>query len=80
MKYFSLLIAAALSTAPSSAFVTTNPIPVASRTALNAKIDVTPELEAAIADVRQAAAAFGETTAGFANREFYVNVGGLCWY
>jgi hypothetical protein len=69
MKYLSLLVAAALSISPSAAFVSRNPTFV-SRTALNAKVEVTPEIEAAIAEVREAASAFGEETAGFANREF----------
>ena len=34
------------------------------------KLDMTPELEAAIADVREAASAFGEKTAHFANGEW----------
>jgi hypothetical protein len=70
MKYLSLLITAALYVAPSTAFVSRNSASfVASRTSLNAKIDMTPEVEAAIAEVREAASAFGEETAGFANRE-----------
>ena len=32
-----------------------------------AKLDMTPELEAAIADVRECASAFGDDTAHFAN-------------
>ena len=35
-----------------------------------AKLDVTPELEAAIADVRDAASAFGDETAHFANGKY----------
>jgi hypothetical protein len=69
MKHFSLLLTA-LSISYSSGFVARTTPSVVSRTALSAKIDVTPEIEAAIADVREAAAAFGEETAGFANREF----------
>ena len=67
MKYLTFILTA-LSTSNSLAFVSQNPTFVP-RTALNAKPDVTPEIEAAIADVRNAAAAFGEETAGFANRE-----------
>ena len=67
MKCFSLLLVA-LYAIPSVAFVAQNP-PTVFRTALNAKIDVTPEIEAAIAEVREAASAFGDETAGFADRE-----------
>ena len=35
-----------------------------------AKLDVTPEIEAAIADVRDAASAFGDETAHFANGKY----------
>ena len=35
-----------------------------------AKLDMTPELEAAIADVRECASAFGDDTAHFANGTF----------
>lgn len=70
MKCLSLVIVTALYVAPSTAFVSRNTVSfAASRTALNAKLDVTPEVEAAIAEVREAASAFGEETAGFANRE-----------
>ncbi|KAL7487349.1 hypothetical protein ACHAW6_012948 [Cyclotella cf. meneghiniana] len=69
MKCLSLVIVTALYVAPSTAFVSRNTVSfAASRTALNAKLDVTPEVEAAIAEVREAASAFGEETAGFANR------------
>ena len=37
---------------------------------LQSSPDMTPELEAAIADVREAASAFGEKTAHFANGEW----------
>ena len=66
MKYLSLLLTG-LSISHSTGFVSRTPS-VVGRTALSAKIDVTPEIEAAIADVREAASAFGEETAGFANR------------
>ncbi|KAL3800664.1 hypothetical protein HJC23_006126 [Cyclotella cryptica] len=69
MKYLSLFTIAALSFAPVTAFVSRNQASFAiSRTALNAQVKVTPEIEAAIAEVRDAASAFGEETAGFANR------------
>lgn len=69
MKCISLLLVT-LSAIPSVAFVSQNS-PTVSRTALNAKIDVTPEIEAAIAEVREAASVFGDETAGFANRELF---------
>ena len=68
MKHLTLIVTVALSISPSLAFVPPQ-YPIVSPTKLNAKIDVTPEIEAAIADVRDAASAFGEETAGFANRK-----------
>lgn len=68
MKFLTLLLTA-LSISTTAGFVTRN-LSFVSRTALNAKVEVTSEIEAAIADVRDAASAFGEETAGFANREF----------
>lgn len=38
-----------------------------SRAILSAQLEMTPELEGAIAEVREAASAFGEETAHFAN-------------
>ena len=42
------------------------------------KVTVTPELEAAIADVRSAAAAFSDETAHFANGRSMLRVHILC--
>ena len=39
-----------------------------------AKLDMTPELEAAIADVRECASAFSDETAHFANGRFGCNL------
>ena len=44
-----------------------------------AKLDMTPELESAIADVRAAASEFGEETAHFANGKFWI-VSWFSWY
>lgn len=70
MKTVSLLVAIALSFSSSAAFVLQSAPGFRSRTTLMAKLEMTSELEAAIADVRDAASAFGEETAHFANGAF----------
>ncbi|KAL7530798.1 hypothetical protein ACHAXR_003676 [Thalassiosira sp. AJA248-18] len=68
MKSIISLVAVALSVSSASAFVPQAAAPtMRARPLLMAKMDMTPELESAIADVREAAAAFSEETAHFAN-------------
>eukprot|EP01083_Nonionella_stella_P098710 277665_1 len=67
MKSIITLVAIALSVSPAVAFVPQTPAPSMRASPLMAKPEMTPELEAAIADVRDAAAAFSEETAHFAN-------------
>ena len=68
MKSVISLIAVALSVSSSSAFVPQSAAPMRASTPLFAKApEMTAELEAAIAEVRDAAGAFGEETAHFAN-------------
>ena len=73
MKSFAIIssfIAIATSISSAAAFVNphTAPPPMRAKPLQStAKLDMTPELEAAVADVREAAAAFGEKTAHFAN-------------
>eukprot|EP00578_Thalassiosira_sp_NH16_P001350 CAMPEP_0181134706 /NCGR_PEP_ID=MMETSP1071-20121207/32234_1 /TAXON_ID=35127 /ORGANISM="Thalassiosira sp., Strain NH16" /LENGTH=108 /DNA_ID=CAMNT_0023221249 /DNA_START=162 /DNA_END=488 /DNA_ORIENTATION=+ len=55
-----------MSASPAVAFAP-HALPIHRASPLMAKLDVTPELEAAIADVRDAASAFGDETAHFAN-------------
>lgn len=67
MKSVVSLVAAALSVSSAAAFVSQAVAPAVRAAPLMAKLDMTPELEAAIAEVREAASAFGEETAHFAN-------------
>eukprot|EP00584_Thalassiosira_punctigera_P005697 CAMPEP_0172533468 /NCGR_PEP_ID=MMETSP1067-20121228/6163_1 /TAXON_ID=265564 ORGANISM="Thalassiosira punctigera, Strain Tpunct2005C2" /NCGR_SAMPLE_ID=MMETSP1067 /ASSEMBLY_ACC=CAM_ASM_000444 /LENGTH=122 /DNA_ID=CAMNT_0013318115 /DNA_START=108 /DNA_END=476 /DNA_ORIENTATION=+ len=69
MKSIISLVAIALSLPLLSAvaFVPQSTAPYTRSTPLMAKLEMTPEVEAAIADVREAASAFGEETAHFAN-------------
>ncbi|EED90006.1 predicted protein [Thalassiosira pseudonana CCMP1335] len=67
MKSFSLLLIA-FSASTSMAFMpSSTPSCTRSRAILSAQLEMTPELEGAIAEVREAASAFGEETAHFAN-------------
>lgn len=66
MKSAISLVAVALAFSPATAFVP-QLAPSVRTMPLMAKLDMTPELESAIADVREAASAFGEETAHFAN-------------
>ena len=71
MKSIISLVVTALSVSSAVAFV---PSPTTSMRASSlsmAKLDMTPELESAIADVRAAASEFGEETAHFANGKFF---------
>lgn len=54
-------------TPPITGIIPANPPYSSSSLSSSAKLEMTPELEIAIADVREAAAAFGEKTAHFAN-------------
>eukprot|EP00986_Skeletonema_menzelii_P012493 scaffold6916_cov143-Skeletonema_menzelii.AAC.3 len=78
MKSIISVAAICLSLAQSSmAFVPTSPyVASPSRTSSlsMAKLDMTPELEAAIADVRECASAFSDETAHFANGRFGCNL------
>ncbi|KAL7534549.1 hypothetical protein ACHAWF_004868 [Thalassiosira exigua] len=67
MKSIISLVAAALSFSSAVAFVPQAAAPSMRVGPLMAKLVMTPELEAAIADVREAASAFSEETAHFAN-------------
>ena len=67
MKSVLSLVAVALSASSSSAFVPPAAAPMRAGPLSMAKPTMTPELEAAIADVRDAASAFGEETQHFAN-------------
>ena len=69
MKSIISLAITALSVSSATAFVPSSSTRVSS-SLLQAKPDMTPELESAIADVRDAASAFGEETAHFANGTF----------
>jgi len=72
MKAIISLVAAALSVSSAVAFVPSQ-TPMRASGPLNmAKLTMTPELEAAIADVRAAAAEFSEETAHFANGTFHI--------
>lgn len=66
MKSIISLVAAALSVSAAVAFIP-QAAPSMRAKPLMAKPEITPELESAIADVRDAASAFGEETAHFAN-------------
>ena len=73
MKSIISVAAICLTLTPSSmAFVPASPnVASPSRTILSmAKLDMTPELEAAIAEVRDCASEFSEETAHFANGMF----------
>mmetsp|Transcript_42536 Transcript_42536/g.76605 ORF Transcript_42536/g.76605 Transcript_42536/m.76605 type:complete len:122 (+) Transcript_42536:138-503(+) len=63
----SLALTLTLSLSSAVAFVPQAAAPSTRTRPLMAKLDLTPELESAIADVRDAASAFGEETAHFAN-------------
>lgn len=67
MKSIISLVAVALSLSSANAFVPHATAPSMRTRPLMAKLDMTPEIEAAIADVREAASAFGDETAHFAN-------------
>lgn len=68
MKSIISFVAVALSVSSASAFVPQPAVaPMRAAGPLMAKLDMTPELEAAIAEVREAASAFSEETAHFAN-------------
>ncbi len=72
MKAIISLVAAALSVSSAVAFVPSQ-TPMRASGPLNmAKLTMTPELEAAIADVRAAASEFSEETAHFANGTFHI--------
>ena len=71
MKSIISLVTVALSASSAVAFVPQASSSVQRTMPLMAKLDMTPELEAAIADVRDAASAFGEETAHFANGTLY---------
>jgi hypothetical protein len=68
--YATISISSAMAFVPQSAptigIIRARPLQFSSSSS-SAKLDMTPELESAIADVREAAAAFGEKTAHFAN-------------
>lgn len=66
MKSVISLVTIALSVSSTAAFVSQT-VPSIRAKPLMAKLEMTPELEAALADVRAAASAFGEETAHFAN-------------
>lgn len=67
------LVAMALTMTASSAFVfpTRGPSSLSSALQMSKRLVITPEIEAAIVDVRAAAAEFGEETAYFANGQFF---------
>ncbi|KAL3757745.1 hypothetical protein ACHAWU_000386 [Discostella pseudostelligera] len=67
MKSIISFVAVVLSISSAVAFVPQSAPSIRAMPLRSAKLDMTPELEAAIADVREAAAAFGEKTAHFAN-------------
>lgn len=67
MKSIIKLAAAALSLSSASAFVSQSPTTMRTASSLLAAPEMTPELESAIAEVREAAATFGDKTAHFAN-------------
>jgi hypothetical protein len=67
MKSIISFVAVILSISSAVAFVPQSAPSIRAMPLRSAKLDMTPELEAAIADVREAAAAFGEKTAHFAN-------------
>mmetsp|Transcript_2591 Transcript_2591/g.5550 ORF Transcript_2591/g.5550 Transcript_2591/m.5550 type:complete len:121 (-) Transcript_2591:976-1338(-) len=67
MKTFQFIVATALSMSPSAAFIPQTKFTIRSHVPLMAKLEMTPELEAAIDEVREAASSFGEQTAHFAN-------------
>ena len=67
MKSIISLVAVALSLSSAVAFVPQAAAPSTRTRPLMAKLDMTPELESAIAEVRDAASSFGEETAHFAN-------------
>mmetsp|Transcript_15034 Transcript_15034/g.22804 ORF Transcript_15034/g.22804 Transcript_15034/m.22804 type:complete len:121 (-) Transcript_15034:360-722(-) len=67
MKSIISLVAVALSLPSAVAFVPQAAAPSMRTKPLMAKLDMTPEIEAAIAEVRDAASTFGDETAHFAN-------------
>mmetsp|Transcript_845 Transcript_845/g.1754 ORF Transcript_845/g.1754 Transcript_845/m.1754 type:complete len:121 (-) Transcript_845:1080-1442(-) len=67
MKSVISFVAIALSVSSAAAFVPQAAPSIRARPLMANKLDMTPELEAAIADVRESASAFGEETAHFAN-------------
>lgn len=67
MKAIISLVAVALSVSSAVAFVPLAAAPSMRGGPLMAELEMTPELEAAISEVRDAASAFGEETAHFAN-------------
>ena len=86
MKSVLSLVAVALSASSSSAFVPPAAAPMRAAPLSMAKPTMTPELEAAIADVRDAASAFGEETQHFANGALFdrftilvLHRGGILW-
>ena len=78
MKSIISLVVTALSVSSAVAFVPSSTTMRASSLSM-AKLDMTPELESAIADVRAAASEFGEETAHFANGKFLESFT-LCYY
>lgn len=81
MKTFQFVVAAALSTSSCTAFIPRIPrtkFTIRSHVPLMAKLEMTPELEAAIDEVREAASSFGEQTAHFANGELSLNFAKDC--
>ena len=70
MKSIISLVVTALSVSSAVAFVPSSTTSMRASSLSMAKLDMTPELESAIADVRAAASEFGEETAHFANGKF----------